>query len=116
MASSKRRRPADFGSGSRRSRTFASPGVTVALAIIMGAAVAVGTWLQQEPVNIANARRWTISGPPCRTITARAFAASIVKVRLRFEYDDLTFERAFGHVYCDEIHDDGGRGLSLIHI
>lgn len=80
------------------------------LAIAMGIAVAVGSWLQQTPGNVANARRWTVPGPPCPALTAAAFAASPVQVRLRFEYDEVTFERAFGHVYCDAIHDNGGLG------
>ncbi|HEY5411197.1 MAG TPA: hypothetical protein VIJ94_10775 [Caulobacteraceae bacterium] len=77
----------------------------------MGGAVAIGTWLQQEPANIAKATRWTVAGPPCPAVSPRALADTVVKPGGAFQYDDVTFSRAYGHVYCDEIHDDGGRGL-----
>jgi hypothetical protein len=105
------RKPADFGGGASRPRGNGSPWPVVALAIGMTIAVVVGTFVQQQPHNIAEARRWTITGPPCPTADARAFAGSVVVSGLQFAYDDVTFVRGNGHVYCDEIHDDGGRGF-----
>ncbi len=103
--------PQDFGSGSWRTRRIAPPRRTLALALVMGGAVAFGTWLQHDPANVARARLWTVTGLPCRALTARAFADSAVKPGAMFQYDDVTFTRGYGHVYCDEIHDDGGHGL-----
>ncbi len=89
---------------------FASLRLIVALAIGMGVAVAASTWLQQAPRNLAQARRWAIHGPRCPALAAGDFADLAVKPAASFQYDDVTFERGYGHVYCDEIHDDGGRG------
>jgi hypothetical protein len=112
-----RRRPgqggaADFGRGAWRPRgLYASPRLIAALAIGMALAVAAGSRLKDETGDIATARRWAIAGPPCQALTAGAFAALQVRPHISFQYDDVAFDHGYGGVYCDDIHDDGGRGL-----
>ena len=111
--SNRSRATRDFGAGGWRPREpFASPGLAVALAVGMGLVVAIASWLHQSPRHVAAARRWTILGPACPTLSAQAFARLAVKPRMAFQFDEMTFSRAYGHVYCDDVFDDGGRALT----
>ena len=60
---------------------------------------------------IADAEAWTITGPPCPEITEAALRGAGEKADKKFEYDGVLFARAYGHVSCNEVGYDRGRGM-----
>jgi hypothetical protein len=62
---------------------------------------------------IADAKAWTITGPPCPTITEAQFLRPHQKGLRRFEFQGAVFFRRYGHVACAAIRNDGGRGGRL---
>jgi hypothetical protein len=99
----------DFG-GRRRRRGVPVPAlILVALAAL--AAFFVGDWLIHRPANIQKAQAWAIKGPPCQPLSAQAYQAQAIKVTEHFDDDGVTFGRAGGHVSCEDIVNDGGRGF-----
>jgi hypothetical protein len=85
------------------------------LAIVVVAALGAGLWFWTVPRWEAEARHWTVKGPPCRELTAQQYqAAAAGGPRLQIDdFDDVDFGRAYGHVSCADIHDDGGRGFGM---
>jgi hypothetical protein len=83
------------------------------LAIIVVALVAGGFWAWNRHVEmaVAEAQAWTIKGPPCPALTKQAYLAGAVHATQSTQLGDITFERAFGHVSCNFIANDGGRGV-----
>ncbi len=83
--------------------------------LILGAVALAGVFwkaeLRREAGAVAKAKAWTITGPPCPALDRKAFIASPVKASHPIEYDDVRFDRGFGHVSCDQIAYDGGRDL-----
>ena len=61
--------------------------------------------------SVAEAKAWTIEGPPCPTVTAEAFQAQNLKPRHTSDYREIKFARAYGHLECRQIKNDGGQGL-----
>lgn len=59
---------------------------------------------------IADAKAWAIDGPPCPRITRAQFLTPGLKGPRRFDYEEVTFFRRFGHVACAPIYEKGGRG------
>jgi len=90
------------------------------LAVILAASVAAlfaanaAADRRQRNADIAEAKGWTIVGPPCPGLSRRAYLANLHAADLRvaraFNFDGVRFARAYGDVSCEEIHDDGGQG------
>ncbi len=100
----------DYGGGSGKRR--GPGGMTILIgAVVLVIAFLVGGWLWNRPRAVRKAQEWAISGPPCRQVSPEAFQAQPVKIHQRFEDDDITFGRGYGHVSCDEIVNDGGNGF-----
>jgi hypothetical protein len=72
---------------------------------------AVWSWNRHIEAAVANAKAWTITGPPCPTLTRQAYLAGAVHADHAFQLGDVGFARAYGHVSCNFIANDGGRGL-----
>ena len=99
----------DYGAG--RAPKGIGLSVIVAGAIVLIVAFVVGDWLWHRPAGMRKAQEWAITGPPCPQVSAQAFQAQPVRIHERFENDDITFGRGYGHVSCDDIVNDGGRGF-----
>lgn len=83
------------------------------LAVVVVAALAGGLWFWSVPRWEAEAAHWTVKGPPCRELTAQQFqAADAGGPQLQIDrFDEMDIGRAYGHVSCADIHDDGGHGF-----
>ncbi|HEY5410431.1 MAG TPA: hypothetical protein VIJ94_06865 [Caulobacteraceae bacterium] len=99
----------DFGGARRRRKSIAVP-VLVLGAVALVVAYLAGSWVWHRPREIRKAQAWAISGAACQQVSAQAFAAQPVQIHARFENNDITFGRGYGHVSCDDITNDGGRG------
>ena len=78
-------------------------------ALILLAAIAwIWSWQTQKAV--AKGQAWAIAGPPCPVLSRQAYLAAGIPAATTFNFDDVGFSRGFGHVTCDEITYDGGRG------
>jgi hypothetical protein len=49
------------------------------------------------------------AGPLCTPVSREAFASQPIRTKYDFDYDALTFSRAFGHMECNEVKDVGLR-------
>ncbi len=101
---------ADYGGGKRQRK---GPGIAlvVVVAVVLIAAFMVPTWLWRRAGDIREAQLWAIGGPPCPAVSRQAFEAQPDKVQFRFTNDEISFGRAHGHVSCNDIVNDGGRGF-----
>ena len=99
----------DFGGSRRRRKSIAVPALVLG-AIALAVAYLAGSWAWHRPGEIRKARAWAVSGAQCQQVSAQAFRAQPVQIHLRFENNDITFGRGYGHVSCDDITNDGGKG------
>lgn len=67
-------------------------------------------FLHLRAERIADAKAWTITGPPCARITEAELAADAGKGLRRFDHGGVTFFRREGDVECAPVYYDGGRG------
>jgi hypothetical protein len=72
----------------------------LALAAALAIGIGAASRLRHGPDEAADAQFYTVTGPPCPTLTAAAYGAGAIKVGPRFEYGDVTFGRAYGYVSC----------------
>ncbi len=83
-------------------------------AAVIGIGLAIGMTgydvLKGRTAAIAEARAWTISGPPCPQLPIREIARQPVAGK-SFGYAGAGFAYAYGHVACAQIHADGGKSL-----
>lgn len=63
--------------------------------------------------HVADAKAWTIAGPPCPPSDAARFLGVHHKPPQRFDFEGVAFFRRTGHVSCAMIRDKGGRGSRL---
>lgn len=61
-------------------------------------------------LRVADAKAWTLAGPPCPRITEAQFLGVHRKGPRRFEFEGVAFYRRYGHVQCAAIRDRGGLG------
>ena len=105
----------DYGLRARRKMPL-SVKVSLSVGLALAAAVAIGigaaSRLRHGPAEAADAQFYTVSGPPCPTLSAAAYAAGAIKVGPRFEYGDVVFGRGYGYVSCSWLH-GGFLGLSV---
>lgn len=85
------------------------PTLGVAATALLGASL-TGRYLSIRNERIADARAWTILGPPCPTITEAELTHELGKGFRSFDYGDVTFSRRDGDVECAPVYYDGGRG------
>lgn len=97
----------ETGSGPRRWPLYLAGAVIGIGVAILGSAP---NFMRERAAAIADARAWTIEGPPCLQLpiaeTVRQPAAAKA-----FGYADAGFAYAYGHVACAEIHENGGKSL-----
>ena len=85
----------------------------VAAAVIGLVVVVAGSTpnlLRQRAAAIAEAKAWTIEGPPCPRLPLAETARQPVATKT-FGYAGAGFAYAYGHVACAQIHADGGKSL-----
>lgn len=101
----------DFGKGRR---TSANRALWTAGALIVGVGlVAAGVmtfhkWQADNGADELLAAAWTVTGPPCPTITA-AYYKTLGVEPIPFSFEGMSGERAHGDVKCQEIDYDGAR-------
>jgi hypothetical protein len=101
----------DYGARAPRKKIGAPAMVAGAIAVI--AVCVAGNWWLHRPGAIRKAQEWAITGPPCPEVSARAFQAQPVRIHERLEDNDIVFGRGYGHVSCDNIVNDGGKGVGF---
>jgi hypothetical protein len=85
------------------------------LALITVAGAGVFFWHQHRVYQvvlagrIADAKEWRIDGPPCPIITKAQFLGLHHKGPKKFEYENVSFFRRYGHVSCAPVYEKGGR-------
>lgn len=84
--------------------------ILVALAVVIVPA-AIWSWNRHIELATADAGEWTIAGPPCPRLTRQAYLAGPVHATQEFQLGDFSFARAYGHVSCNFIAYDSGRGF-----
>jgi hypothetical protein len=100
----------DYGMRARRRRgppIFLFAGLAV---VAIGVAAVVALLLYQRQQGVAEAREWAITGPPCPTESASAYTANLEHAPMSFAFEGVAFAREFGHVSCNAIVNDGGKG------
>ena len=97
--------------GSARTRKGLGLGTILAAAAVLILAFVIGNQVWHRPGEIRKAELWAVSGPPCQQVSPQAFQAQPVRIHHRFENDEITFGRGFGHVSCEDIVNDGGKGF-----
>lgn len=77
-------------------------------------AAAVGLGMRQETQKqVALAQAMDLPGPPCKELTAEAFAARGWRGRETNAYSGVKSSRASGQMVCKEIAGDGGRSATV---
>jgi hypothetical protein len=100
-----------IASGPPRRRNWGLWALIVLAALAVITPVAIWSWNRHLEKAVAEARDWTIAGPPCPSLTAKAYAAGAVRASREFQLGDVTFGRGYGHASCNFIAYDGGRSL-----
>ena len=80
----------------------------LAVALILGGLTA--RYLDIRATRIADARAWTVEGPPCPSISEAEMMRDPGGGLRSFEYGEATFVRRRGEVECAPVYEDGGRG------
>jgi hypothetical protein len=94
------------------SRTRPRRGALVIVAVsLLALAVAalLALAIQTRATRMADAREWTVSGPPCPSATAASLAAAGEAATQLTTYYGARFGRTHGAVRCREIGYDDGR-------
>ena len=99
----------DFGT---RAPQRAPLGPWVVGILALGSAALLAHYLLNKGLNerIADASAWTVTGPPCPTMSKEAFAAQPYEARQSFETNGIRWARSSATVMCQSIASDGGRG------
>jgi hypothetical protein len=92
-------------------RRYWTPRMVVALVVVVAGAMLVQTYLRRRAEAIETAKVWEIAGPPCPRLTPAAFVASGHNPRKLFEFDGVTIARLSGHVDCQAVTYEAGRGF-----
>ncbi len=84
--------------------------------VVISAAAALITWnfAHERAANMGVAKAWSITGPPCPSLTAAAFEQKRYKAGKTFDYDGVTLGRLAGNANCQDVKDKGGTGLAVI--
>ncbi|RAK56455.1 hypothetical protein [Phenylobacterium deserti] len=85
------------------------------LAILVVGGLTFMSWQKSRNEAIATASEWTITGAPCPEITQAQFDAIPHKARLT-DFWDMKLERANGHVDCQVVKTNGGKGLGSFSV
>lgn len=88
------------------------------VAILVGVvAVAIGGYERRAQALAAStkaANLAAISGPPCPTLTAAEFDARSAKPKKAFVFNQIRFDRRFGHVDCNTVAIGGGNAYAPV--
>jgi len=101
---------ADYGERRKRRRGTPFGAVAIGVGVPLLAATAAVSWLIQRQHAIEEAAAWAITGPPCPTLTLAEFQSAPRAPFEGFTYEGVGFDRQFGHVSCNAVVNNGGRG------
>ncbi len=102
----------DYGArGAKRRRGVPFGLITVLVGVPLIMATALITFLVQRQHAIAEAAAWNITGPPCATLTLAQYKALPYHPVESFTYEGVGFARSYGHVSCNAVVNNGGRGF-----
>jgi hypothetical protein len=65
---------------------------------------------------VAQAKAWTIAGPPCPSIGALSDVPYAIHPLETFSFQGVRFSRAYGYVSCQDILERQGRGPGTITV
>jgi hypothetical protein len=89
----------------RRNVLVGAAGALITLAVVALVVLAV----QTRATRMADAREWTVAGPPCASATAASLAAAGETASQAMSYYGVRFARAHGALRCSQIGYDEGR-------
>ena len=97
----------DYGVRSKRRWTLLNRLVlpAVGLVIVLGG---LSMWWGQRQGEINEARDWLVSGPACPTLSSLEDIGFTPPPLDTFQFDGVRISRAYGHVNCREIAEQGG--------
>ncbi|HLK23193.1 MAG TPA: hypothetical protein VKT30_00900 [Caulobacteraceae bacterium] len=101
----------DFGIRGKRRRGVPFGLITIAVGLPLALGTALVTYLIQRQHAIEEAAAWAISGPPCRTLSLAEYQALPQRPFESFVYEGVGFGRLYGHVSCNAVVNNGGRGF-----
>ena len=81
-----------------------------ALAVALFLGGLTGRYLTIRATRIADAKAWTVAGPPCPQLTEAEFTARKLKAPKTTDYEDVVFGRQFGHMDCRALRYGAGWG------
>ena len=99
--------PVSAGSGPRRWPLYVAAAV---IGLGVTAAGSAPNFLRQRAAAVAEAKAWTIDGPPCPRLPLAETVRQPTATKT-FGYAGAGFAYAYGHVACAQIHADGGKSL-----
>lgn len=85
--------------------------IAASLAVALPAYVVGGAYLKDRDAALVLAREWSITGPPCPSLTRAQFEARALRAPKRTDYAGVTVARQFGHVTCSPLRYGDGWGL-----
>jgi hypothetical protein len=99
-------------------------GLARSFPLMLGAAVVIGavavgvTGYQKRAQALAAgaeaAKLAQIDGPPCQTLTGEEYVARGSKANKTFVFDEIRFDRRYGHVDCNSV--STGQGLGYVPV
>jgi hypothetical protein len=98
----------------RRPRNLFIPVMIVTIVAAVAIVVGWGVWdlIQSRRASIAEARTWTVAGPPCPLLSPDAPPDPTLQALQTSHFHRVTFVRAHGDMECSDVADDGGRGMA----
>jgi hypothetical protein len=82
----------------------------ILVAVLAAGGVGGALWWRHRQADIADARAWTVIGPPCPAVDRATFLAQPYEARQAFETDGIRWARSSAVVECQTIRSDGGVG------
>jgi hypothetical protein len=101
----------DYGVRSKRRRGASVGLVAIVVGVPLFLGTALITFLVQRQHAIEESAAWTITGPPCPALTLAAYQAGPRHPFESFAYEGVGFGREYGHVSCNAVVNDHGRGF-----
>lgn len=99
-----------------KGRNRLAPAIIVTVVVLGAVTAGFMWWLQQRhaATQLAEAREWAVSGPPCPVLDKAAFEAQPFPAAQQFQIFDMTFWRSSSLASCAAVLDNAGKGPGLV--